>query len=164
MNEEMLRLKQRIETALFQLVMDASDEDKDRQWLMERIKNDRIRKLLPVMSLSSLHVLDVVQAHDEGIKGIDIARKLGITKGAVSKITRKLLAQGLIRNVQRPDNLKEIYYLATPLGAELAELHRLFHEEQDKKALQLLGGYDPATLAIVADFLEKLAALRREQR
>lgn len=160
----MLRLKQRIETALFQLVMDASDEDKDRQWLMERIKNDRIRKLLPVMSLSSLHVLDVVQAHDEGIKGIDIARKLGITKGAVSKITRKLLAQGLIRNVQRPDNLKEIYYLATPLGAELAELHRLFHEEQDKKALQLLGGYDPATLAIVADFLEKLAALRREQR
>lgn len=162
MNEERLRLKKRIESSIFRLVMDASDEDKDRLWLMERIKDDRIRKLLPGMSLSSLHVLDVIQSRGEGIKGIDIARSLGITKGAVSKITRKLLEQGLIRKMQRPDNLKEIYFLVTPLGEQLAELHRLFHEEQDKKAMHLLDEYDPASLEIVADFLEKLAALRAE--
>lgn len=108
-------------------------------------------------------MLDVIEAHPEGVKGIDIARMLGITKGTVSKITRKLLEQGLIRKTQRPDNLKEIYFLATPLGAELAGLHRLFHEEQDKKAVELLSGYDAAALEIVADFLEKLAALRQAE-
>jgi len=127
------------------------------------ISDDRLRKLLPRMSISGLHVLDVIEAHPEGVKGIDIARMLGITKGTVSKITRKLLEQGLIRKTQRPDNLKEIYFLATPLGAELAGLHRLFHEEQDKKAVELLSGYDAAALEIVADFLEKLAALRQAE-
>jgi DNA-binding MarR family transcriptional regulator len=160
-DEELLRLKNRIETSIFRIFINETDDDQDRIWLMERSSDDRIKKLLPGMSVSGLHVLDVIQAHDEGIKGIDIARKLKITKGAVSKITRKLLEQGLIRKEQRPDNLKEIYFLPTPLGAELAELHRLFHEEQDKKAMQLFSGYDAASLAIVADFLEKLASLRQ---
>ncbi|MNN87067.1 MarR family protein [compost metagenome] len=85
---------------------------------------------------------------------------MGITKGAVSKITRKLLDQGLIRKTQLPDNLKEIFFYVTPLGAELAELHRLFHEEQDQKAMGLLSSFDVTSLEIVADFMEKLASLR----
>jgi len=160
-DEERLRLKHRIETSIFHMFMNETDDDQDRHWLMERISDDRLRKLLPGMSISGLHVLDVIQAHADGIKGIDIARRLKITKGAVSKITRKLLEQGLIRKEQRPDNLKEVYFLTTPLGAELAGLHRMFHEEQDKKAMRLFGDYDAASLEIVADFLEKLAALRR---
>lgn len=163
MDEQLLRLKKRIEAAITRIMISETDDDHDRKWLMERISDDRIRKLLPHMSISGLHVLDVIEAHPDGIKGVDIARMLEITKGTVSKITRKLLEQGLIRKVQRPDNLKEIYFLATPLGAELAGLHRLFHEEQDKKAMGLLSGYDAASLEIVADFLEKLAALHQTE-
>lgn len=161
-DERLLDFKKRIESAMYRIYVSESDEDQDRLWLMQRITDDRLRKLLPRMSISGLHVLDVIEAHPDGIKGIDIARELGITKGTVSKITRKLLEQELIRKVQRPDNLKEIYFLATPLGAELAGLHRLFHQEQDKKAMALLSGYDAASLEIVADFLEKLADLRQE--
>ncbi|MGF7049666.1 DNA-binding MarR family transcriptional regulator [Paenibacillus sp. DS2015] len=104
-------------------------------------------------------MLDVINRH-EGIKGVDIARDMEITKGAVSKITRKLLDQGLIRKTQLPDNLKEIYFSVTPLGAELAELHQVFHQEKDQKSMKLLTSFDAASLEIVADFLEKLASLK----
>ncbi|MEF2969095.1 MarR family transcriptional regulator [Paenibacillus sp. M1] len=159
MNDELLQLKNRIEKSMYRLLISETDEDQDRLWLIERISDDRLKKLLPALSLSSLHILDVIYEHD-GIKGVDIAREMGLTKGAVSKITRKLLGQGLIRKTQLPDNLKEIYFSVTPLGAELAELHRLFHQEQDRKAMELLASFDAASLGIVADFLEKLADLR----
>lgn len=159
MNDDLLQLKNRIEKSIYQILVSETEDDSDRLWLMERISDDRLKKLLPRLSVSSLHVLDVIYAHD-GIKGIDIAREMGLTKGAVSKITRKLLEQDLIRKKQLPDNLKEIYYSVTPLGAELAELHRVFHEEKDHKAVELLASFDEASLEIVADFLEKLARLR----
>src|SRR5690606_35029554 len=114
-------------------------------WLTERVADHRLKKLVPRLSISSLHVLDVIYMHD-GIIGIDIAREMGLTKGAVSKITRKLLEQGLIRKTQLPDNLKEIYFSVTPLGAELAELHRLFHQEKDQKAMELLASFDGPSL------------------
>ncbi|OZB92715.1 MarR family transcriptional regulator [Paenibacillus sp. XY044] len=159
MNDDLLQLKNRIEKSMYRILVSETEDDSDRLWLMERISDDRLKRLLPRLSVSSLHVLDVINTHD-GIKGIDIAREMGLTKGAVSKITRKLLEQGLIRKTQLPDNLKEIYFSMTPLGAELAELHRLFHQEQDQKAMELLASFDAASLEIVADFLEKLASLR----
>ncbi|WP_410771392.1 MarR family transcriptional regulator [Fontibacillus sp. BL9] len=159
MNDDLLKLKNRIEKSMYRILISKTDEDQDRLWLVERISDDRLKKLLPRLSVSSLHVLDVINAN-ESIKGVDIARDMGITKGAVSKITRKLLDQGLIRKNQLPDNLKEIYFSVTPLGAELADLHQVFHHEQDKKAMELLTSFDAASLEIVADFLEKLASLR----
>lgn len=159
MNEEMPQLISRIERSMYRILISETDEDQDRLWLMERISDDRLKKLLPRLSVSSLHVLDVIRTN-EGIKGADIARDMGITKGAVSKITRKLLDQGLVQKSQLPGNLKEIYFSVTPLGAELAELHRLFHQEKDQKVIELLTSYDAASLQIVADFLEKLASLR----
>lgn len=158
-NDDLLQFKNRIEKSIYQIIINDTDDGQDRLWLMEHISDDRLKKLLPLLSVSSLHVLDVIVAH-EGIKGIDIARDMGITKGAVSKITRKLLDQGLITKTQLPDNLKEILFSVTPLGAELAELHRLFHREQDQKTVEFLTGFDATSLETVADFLEKLASLK----
>ncbi|MNW37916.1 Transcriptional repressor AdcR [compost metagenome] len=159
MNDDLLQLKNRIEKSMYRILISKTDEEQDRLWLVGRISDVRLKKLLPRLSVSSLHVLDVINAH-ESIKGVDIARDMGITKGAVSKITRKLLDQDLIRKTRLPDNLKEIYFSVTSLGAELAELHRVFHQEQDQKSMELLTSFDTASLEIVADFLEKLASLR----
>lgn len=158
-NQDLLQLKNRIENSMYQILIRESEEDHERMGLMERISDDRLRSMLPNLSVSSLHVLDVIHLHDS-IKGIDIARNIGITKGAVSKITRKLLNEGLIDKTQLPANQKEIYFSTTPLGAELADLHRLFHQEKDKKVVELLTSFDTASLEIVADFLEKLADMQ----
>ncbi|WP_274651127.1 MarR family transcriptional regulator [Paenibacillus humicola] len=158
-NEDFLKLTDRIQKSMLLLLASQTDDDSDKTWLMERTSNPRLKKLIPRQSVLSLHTLDIISRH-KGIKGADIARELEVTKGAISKITRRQLEQELIQKSQLPSNLKEIYFAVTPLGAELAELHRQFHLEHDQKGLELFRSYDLQSLETVADFLEKLARLR----
>lgn len=149
----------RIHNLLMNIIISESDDESEKNWLIKHTLNPELKKLAPQLSILSLHALEVISAN-EGIKGIDIAKELNVTKGAVSKATRKLLDHGLIRKEQRPDNQKEIYYYLTPLGEELAELHRQMHLEKDKQALELLKDYDMQSLELITDFLEKMARLR----
>ncbi len=43
-----------------------------------------------------------------------------------------------------------------PLGAEMAALHRQFHEERGRKVEELLQSYDLSKLEVVADFFERV--------
>lgn len=156
---DLQKIKERIQKSLLQIMVNESDDDVEKNWLIENTFNPEIKQLAPILSILSLHVLEVI-SEKEGIKGVDIAKELNVTKGAISKTTRKMLDQGLIKKEQRPTNLKEIYYYVTPLGAELSELHRLMHLEKDKKAFELLKSYDLKSLELISDFIEKLARLR----
>lgn len=153
---ELQRIKERIQKSLLQMIISESDDDAEKNWLVEHTANPELKQLAPHLSILSLHALEVI-SEKEGIKGVDIAKELNVTKGAISKTIRKLLNHGLIKKEQRPTNLKEIYYYVTPLGAELSELHRQLHMEKDKMVLELLKGYDLESLVIIIDFIEKLA-------
>jgi DNA-binding MarR family transcriptional regulator len=155
---DLQKIKERIQKSLFQILANEFDNDVEKKRLVERISNPELKRLAPHLSILSLHTLEVI-SEKEGIKGIDIAKELNVTKSAISKTTRKLLDQGLIKKEQRPTNLKEIYYYVTPLGAELSELHRQLHREKDRKAFDLLRSYDQKSLEIIADFIEKMARL-----
>ncbi|MCL1631680.1 MarR family transcriptional regulator [Sporolactobacillus sp. CPB3-1] len=103
--------------------------------------------------------MDVI--YEQGpINGAAIARILTVTKGAVSKITIKLVAFGLIRKEKRPDNKKEIYFTATPDGMELAHCHQQMHQLFDQKGLELLKTYSANELDLIAGFIEKITSLR----
>ncbi|MBA2876231.1 MarR family transcriptional regulator [Thermaerobacillus caldiproteolyticus] len=158
-DNDIKKIQQRIKESLLLIFTSESDDASDKIWLIENTSNDRLKQLIPKLSVLSLHTLEII-SQNEGIKGIDIAQKLGVTKGAISKVTRKLLDYGLIRKEQRPTNLKEIYFYVTPLGAELSKLHQQYHLELDKKSFELFRSYDLSSLELVADFLEKLARLR----
>jgi DNA-binding MarR family transcriptional regulator len=152
-------IKDRIQKSLLHILISESNDDAEKKWLMEHTCNPELKQLAPHLSILSLHVLEIISEHD-GIKGIDIAKELNVTKGAISKTTRKLLNHGLIKKEQRPTNMKEIYYYATPLGLELSELHRQLHLEMDKRTLDLIKSYDQKSLEIITDFFEKLAHLK----
>ncbi|TBL77789.1 MarR family transcriptional regulator [Paenibacillus thalictri] len=159
MNDDFINIQSRIKKSILHILTSESDDDSEKKWLMERVTSHQLKKMAPQLSVLSLHTLDVIH-QNEGIKGIDIAHELNVTKGAISKVTRKLLDHGLIQKAQLPTNQKEVYFSVTPLGAELAELHDQLHKELDKKSLELLKSYDVPSLEIVAGFLEKLAQLR----
>ncbi|WP_067937157.1 MarR family transcriptional regulator [Alicyclobacillus kakegawensis] len=158
MDNDLKKIQDRIKKSLFSIVHRELDDDSDKKWLNEHVSNDDLKRLVPKLSVLSLHTLEII-SQNEGIKGTDIARELDVTRGAISKVIRKLLDYGLIRKEQRPTNLREIHLFLTPLGAELSELHRQYHLELDKKGLELLKSYDLSSLELVADFLENLARL-----
>ena len=66
-----------------------------------------------------------------------------MTRGAVSKITRKLTDKGLVESYQKPDNRKEIYFRLTRQGKQIDKIHKGLHKEfgeRDKAVFAQLSG------------------------
>lgn len=52
-----------------------------------------------------------------------------MTRGAMSKITKKLIKKDLIESYQKPDNKKEIYFKLTEQGKKVYKIHEELHKE-----------------------------------
>ncbi len=58
-----------------------------------------------------------------------LAESFYMTRGAISKITKKLIKRGIIESYQKPDNKKEIYFRLTEQGKVINKVHEELHKE-----------------------------------
>lgn len=58
-----------------------------------------------------------------------LAEAFYMTRGAISKLTKKLIKKGLIESYQKADNKKEIYFKLTEEGREVFNIHEELHQE-----------------------------------
>jgi len=58
-----------------------------------------------------------------------LAESFYMTRGAISKLTKKLIKKGLIESYQKPDNKKEIYFSLTEQGKAIHKIHEELHKE-----------------------------------
>lgn len=62
-----------------------------------------------------------------------------MTRGAISKLTKKLLAKNIIECYQNAENKKEIYFRLTPNGQKINNVHQELHQsfiERDKEVFK----------------------------
>ncbi len=52
-----------------------------------------------------------------------------MTRGAITKLTKKLMEKGIIESYQKPDNKKEIYFRLTKQGKVINKVHEELHKE-----------------------------------
>ncbi|KGK87513.1 MarR family transcriptional regulator [Clostridium sp. HMP27] len=68
-----------------------------------------------------------------------LAESLYMTRGAISKMTKKLIEKGIIESYQKPDNKKEIYFRLTEKGQRIYKVHEDLHkefQERDKSVFE----------------------------
>ena len=58
-----------------------------------------------------------------------LAESFYVTRGAISKLTKKLIKKGIIESYQKPDNKKEIYFRLTSQGQVIYKIHEELHKE-----------------------------------
>lgn len=58
-----------------------------------------------------------------------LAEAFYMTRGAMSKLTKKLIKKDLIESYQKPDNKKEIYFKLTEQGKKVYKIHEELHKE-----------------------------------
>ncbi|WP_186430491.1 MarR family transcriptional regulator [Clostridium sp. BSD9I1] len=58
-----------------------------------------------------------------------LAESLYMTRGAISKMTKKLIEKGIIQSYRKPDNKKEIYFRLTEQGQRIFKVHEKLHKE-----------------------------------
>jgi DNA-binding MarR family transcriptional regulator len=116
---------------------------------------------------SEIHML-VMIGENPGIKVTELAKKLGVTKGAIPKMTRKLERKGLIINYKSPENKKEVLFKLSDEGRTACEGHSLYHAEVDKgikRKLKMLSQAHKNFLYVVFQELEEYAdeMMKKEQ-
>lgn len=107
------------------------------------------------LMFSEIHVIDCI-GKNQLINATFIAKELNMTKGAISKITNKLLKKELIKGNHLENNKKEIYYTLTAQGKEVFEIHEMLHKAEREKFIKILSKYDKEGLNVINSFLDDL--------
>jgi DNA-binding MarR family transcriptional regulator len=76
---------------------------------------------------AEVHLLEMIKSQ-EGANVGELARHLGMTSGAVSQVTKKLLSKELIETYKKPGNRKEVFSRLTALGEVVCQGHQKHHE------------------------------------
>ena len=77
---------------------------------------------------SEVHCIDYIGKNID-VNVTKLAEVFSMTRGAISKLAKKLIAKGLIESYQKPENKKEIYYKLTESGWKIFEVHEKLHTE-----------------------------------
>lgn len=84
-----------------------------------------------------------------------LAESLFMTRGAVSKITKKLLQKGLIEGYQKPENKKEVYFRLTDQGNEVYKIHEGLHREFQERDKAVFEQIPEKEFDIILSFVEQ---------
>lgn len=96
---------------------------------------------------SEIHMIDVIGSQNE-ITTTKIAELLGITKGAVSQITSKLLDKGLITKTEQTGS-NAVFISLTESGQAAFKEHRMFHEKMLSEIDRITDSFSEETLSAI---------------
>lgn len=103
-------------------------------WLNKSKMEDRLKGYKP----SEVHCIEYI-AKNVDCNVTKLADSFYMTRGAISKLTKKLIEKGLIESYQKQDNKKEIYFKLTEQGKAVNKIHDDLHnefQERDKAVFE----------------------------
>ena len=101
---------------------------------------------------SEIHTMDAIgKVAEPNVTGI--AAYLHMTRGAISKIAKKLQQDGLIETYRLPDNQQKIFYSLTEKGKVLCDEHEKRHALWLQRDDEFLSQYDPEYLCQIERFM-----------
>ncbi|MDR3600312.1 MAG: MarR family transcriptional regulator [Desulfosporosinus sp.] len=84
-----------------------------------------------------------------------LAESFYMTRGAISKLTKKLIKRGIIESYQKPDNKKEIYFSLTSQGQVINKVHEELHKEFQERDKAVFEQVSEEQFDIMLSFVEK---------
>ena len=77
---------------------------------------------------SERHMLDTI-GENPAMNVSEFARNIGVTKGAVSQVVKKLEEKQVVRRYKQAENDKEVFIELTNLGKDIYKKHKETNEE-----------------------------------
>lgn len=120
------------------------------------------REFLHGYGYSEIHCIDAIGTLDTP-NVTKIANRLKMTRGAISRMARKQIAQGLVESYSLEDNRKEIYFRLTTRGEEVFNEHKQRHKIWEKRDSEFFNKYSEDKLSEICTFFEEFNAYLGEQ-
>ncbi|MDY5021320.1 MAG: winged helix DNA-binding protein [Blautia sp.] len=106
---------------------------------------------------SDIHVIAAIKKIDHA-NVTKISNYMRMTRGAISKITKRLIKAGCITPYLEPENKKEVYFQLTPKGEGLNAEHDKRHELWKKRDTIFLNGYSAEEIEFISRFMKEYNA------
>jgi DNA-binding MarR family transcriptional regulator len=107
------------------------------------------------LSHTEIHLIEIIgDGKDLGVT--DIARLIGVTKGAVSQALNRLEKKELVRKQEDPDNRSKLLISLTALGNMAYWAHKHWHETMDGGFIKYLEGLNTDQTGFLLDFLTRV--------
>ncbi len=123
---------------------------KKRIWLDSFKMKGKLKGYKP----SEIHCIAYI-GEDADSNVTKLADSFNMTKGALSKLTKKLIKKGLIESHQKPDNNKEVYFKLTEQGKAIYDIHDKMHKEFSDRDRPFFEQVTDEQLDVILDFAEK---------
>ena len=107
------------------------------------------------INLAEAHCIDKIGSMDYA-NVTKVAAEMGMTRGAISKISKKLLNKKLIDSYQKPENNKEIYFCLTEQGQKVYIEHKKCHTQARQEKVAILSMYSEEEQSIILRFLRDI--------
>jgi DNA-binding MarR family transcriptional regulator len=104
------------------------------------------------LSLSEIHFLTEIASPDP-INGTTLAKRLGLTRGGISKMASRLLSRGMIKAEKSEENKKVQYYTLSDSGKLTFRIHNVLHEIAANEFLNSLEKYRAQDIKIFIEIL-----------
>ncbi|HCD4693677.1 TPA: winged helix DNA-binding protein, partial [Staphylococcus aureus] len=92
-----------------------------------------------------------------------LSEMLNVSKPAITKSIKKLLAKGLVVESHNEFNKREVNYSLTQEGKKLSYIHDELHEKAVKKYEEVLKVFDNDEMAVIVEFLNRsIEELKKE--
>ncbi len=149
----MSNMVKKLETlnALQQLITEREATQKRRSFS----KGDKDSSLVMDWTLTQLHIVSAIKQNGAG-NNKSLAEALNVSKPAITKAIKKMLEKNVIIETRQEDNQKEVHYLLTDFGEQLAYIHERLHEQAQKRYLRLLDNFNSNELDTIITFLKML--------
>lgn len=107
-----------------QFIMNVRDLFNKMVWLNKFKMESNLQGYKP----SEVHCIESIGKNKDS-NVTKLAESLYMTRGAISKLTKKLMDKDLIESYQKQDNRKEIYFKLTTQGKQIYRTHEELHKE-----------------------------------
>ena len=107
---------------------------------------------------SEIHIIQLVGDYKH-LHISDIARKFGVTKGAISQIVKKLEKKELIRKERDEMNNTRTLISLTEKGKRAHRAHEKHHEKHDREMFSFLQDLTGHELEVIHMFIKQVVAM-----
>ncbi|MDR1564345.1 MAG: MarR family transcriptional regulator [Oscillospiraceae bacterium] len=121
---------------------------------LEWLNKQKMELALAGYKSSEIHCIEYIGKNADS-NVTKLAEAFYMTSGAISKLSKKLIAKGLLKSYQKPENKKEVYFRLTEQGRAIFEIHEGLHEEFRNRDNSVFAQISEAQMADMLSFAKK---------
>ena len=118
------------------------------------LNKSKMEESLKGFKSSEIHCIEYIGSNvDSNVT--KLAESFYMTRGAISKLTKKLIEKGVIESYQKSENKKEIYFRLTERGEAINNVHEDLHKEFQERDKEVFKEVTEEQFDTMINFVEK---------